>query len=710
MTDIEFVRDLTQEVSPPQDLRPINRKEKERKDHSLVPNMSEKELFLNRDLGWLEFNARVLNEALDERTPLFERLRFLGIFHSNLDEYFMKRMGSLYSHARVNFRSKLLPLILEAEQCFKRDLKPALKNGGIHLLNWNELTDEEKARANTLYQNQIFPVLTPFAVDSGHPFPFLSNLSISLGVTLRNPEREDETQFARLKVPNFFPQWIRVDGKKDPRHARFVSIIDLISANLHSLFQGMEILDILPFRITRNTNIDHDDESDDLLEQISEELKERKFGDVVRLEYRGDGNPMIIDMLRDELHLDEDQIYSVNGLLEYTSLKPILDLARPEFKYEPWIPVAPSALSDPERDVFQTIKQNDILVHHPYESFGSSVERFIRAAINDPKVVAIKMTLYRVGADSPLIPLLVRAAELGKTVVCLVELKARFDEEKNILVAQNLEDAGVHVVYGVMGLKTHCKLALVVRQEGEEMKSYCHIGTGNYHAVTSRLYTDFGLFTAKKEIAEDVVNLFHFLTGKSLKRDYHKLLVAPVTMKEQFLKKIHRELMHAKKGAPARIIAKMNSLDDREIIQALYDASAQGVKIDLIIRGFCCLRPGVPNLSENIRVFSVIGRFLEHSRVFYFQNGEKNPLDGEFYIGSADWMHRNLQARVEAITPILDHGPRDRILEFLELLIDDQRQGWEMRPDGTYQRRKVKNPKKDLGTHTILMHKTRSRS
>ncbi len=673
--------------------------------------MGEKDLFLNRDLSWLEFNARVLHESLDGRTPLFERLRFLGIFQNNLDEYFMKRMGSLYSHARVNFRERLIPLLREAEQCYHKSLKPALAEGGILLLQWGELSDDEKSRANALYEHQIFPVLTPFAVDSGHPFPFLSNLSISLGVTLRNPEREDDTQFARLKIPNFFPQWLRVDGKKDPRHARFVSILEVITANLPALFPGMEILDAMPFRITRNTNIDHDEDgTDDLLEQISEELKERKFGDVVRLEYRGQGNPMILDMLRDELHLDEDQIYGVEGLLEYTSLKPVLELARPEFKYEPWVPVPPAALPDPDRDIFQAIRQHDILVHHPYESFAGSVERFVRAAVNDPKVVAIKMTLYRVGAESPLIPLLVRAAELGKTVVCLVELKARFDEEKNILVAQNLEDAGIHVVYGVSGLKTHCKLTLVVRQEGEEMRSYCHIGTGNYHAVTSRLYTDFGLFTAQKEIANDVVNLFHYLTGKSLKKDYLKLLVAPVAMKERFLKMIHRELVEAKKGNPARIIAKMNSLDDREIIQALYDASCAGVEIDLIVRGFCCLRPGVPGLSANIRVFSVIGRFLEHSRVFYFRAGAKTALNGDFLLGSADWMHRNLQARVETITPVTDPSQKDRILEFLEILIDDHRQGWEMKPDGTYWKRKVKNPKKDLGTHMTLMHKARTRS
>ena len=671
--------------------------------------MGEKNLYINRDLGWLEFNARVLHEALDDRTPLFERVRFLGIFQSNLDEYFMKRLGSLYSNARVHFRERLIPLIQEAQACFKKDLLPALKEGGIELVSWEDLTQPERERANVFYQTQIFPVLTPFAVDSGHPFPFLSNLSISLGVTLRYPGREEETQFARLKVPNHFPQWLRIDGNRDSKKARFVSIIEVITANLNSLFQGMEIINVMPFRITRNTNIDHDDESDDMLEQISEELKERKFGDVVRLEYWGEGDTMIIDMLRDELHLDEDQIFGVKGLLEYTSLKPILDLSRPEYKYEPWIPVPPPALSDPERDIFLSIKQNDILVHHPYESFANSVERFIRSAVNDPKVVAIKMTLYRVGADSPLIPLLIRAAELGKHVVCLVELKARFDEEKNILVAQNLEDAGVHVVYGVIGLKTHCKTTLVVRQEGDEMRSYCHIGTGNYHSVTSRLYTDFGVFTCKREIADDVVNLFHFLTGKSQKRDYQKLLVAPLTMKEQFLKKIHREIVHAKKDQPARIIAKMNSLDDREMIQALYEASEAGVKIDLIVRGFCCLRPGVKGHSENIRVFSVIGRFLEHSRVFYFQNGEKDPLNGEFLIGSADWMHRNLATRVEAVAPVEEHSQKDRIFDFLQTLIEDHRQGWEMRSDGTYHHHKVKHPKRELGTHMSLMLKARSR-
>jgi polyphosphate kinase len=588
---------------------------------------------------------------------------------------------------------------------------PGFQAEGIEIFKWADLSDEEKDRANQFYRTNVFPVLTPLGVDSGHPFPFVSNLSLSLGISLKYPDREEEYQFARLKVPTHFVQWLRVDGKKEPKNAKFISILELIIANLPTLFPGLEILHVMPFRVTRNTNIEHDEEdTEDLLESMSEELKERKFGDVVRLEYWGEGNTVMLDMLRDEMQLDEDQIYESRGLLEYTSLKPILDLNRPELKYEPWIPVPPPQLMDPDRDIFQAIKMHDILVHHPYESFAASVERFIRTAVNDPKVVAIKMTLYRTGAESPLIPLLIKAAEMGKHVVCLVELKARFDEEKNILVAQRLEDAGIHVVYGVVGLKTHCKLTLAVRQEGEEMRSYVHIGTGNYHSITSRLYTDFGLFTCKKEIADDVVNLFHFLTGKSMKRDYNRILAAPLTMKEQFLRKIAREIQNAKKGLPARIIAKVNSLDERDITQALYEASSAGVKIDLVVRGFCCLRPGVKELSENIRVVSIIGRFLEHSRIFYFQNGEVDPLKGEFFIGSADWMHRNLSGRVEAVVPIEDAPHRERIFDFLTLLLEDHRQGWQMNSDGTYTKLKVKNPKKDIGTHALLMQKARPRT
>ncbi len=668
--------------------------------------MNEKESFLNRDVSWLEFNARVLHEALDDRTPLFERVRFLGIFQSNLDEYFMKRMGSLYSGSRIDFRERLMPLLEQAHDCFNHELLKLLKKEKIELLSWDELTSQEREKATAFFQNNIFPVLTPLSHDSGHPFPFLSNLSISLGVFLNNPNNEEDEFFARVKIPTHFPQWIRMN------EFRFISIIEIIIVHLGDVFHGMEIKEIMPFRVTRNTNIDHgDDEGEDLLEQISEELKERKFGDIVRLEYWGKkANTRMIEFLREELQLDDDQIYGIKeGLLEYTSLKPILELNRPDLKFEPWIPVPAPALSDPERDIFQAIKQHDILVHHPYESFTGSVERFIRAAVNDPKVITIKMTLYRVGADSPLIPLLIKASELGKHVVCLVELKARFDEEKNILVAQKLEDAGVHVVYGVVGLKTHCKLTLVVRQEGDEVRCYSHIGTGNYHAITARLYTDFGLFTCKKDITDDVVHLFHFLTGKSTKKDYKKLLVAPLAMKDAFLKKIHKETHNAKKGLPARIIAKINSLDERDLSYALYEASQAGVQIDLIVRGFCCLRPGVKHLSENIRVISVIGRFLEHSRVFYFQNGAKNEAEGEIFIGSADWMNRNLSGRVEAVVPIEEPLQKERIFEILNLMLQDHRQGWEMKNDGTYLKRKSSHSKKELGTHSLLMQKSRNR-
>jgi polyphosphate kinase len=670
--------------------------------------MNDKEQYFNRDLSWLEFNSRVLSEALDDRNPSFERLRFLGIFQSNLDEYFMKRIGSLYSHARVRFRERLLPMIWDCHDCLEKELRPALKKQGILLAEWKDLNSDEKARAKHYYESNVFPVLTPLSVDPGHPFPFLSNLSSSLGIILRNPDQQDEL-FARVKIPSHFPQWIRIDGKRSVESAKFISILDLITQNLDTLFQGMEILEVMPFRITRNTNVERDEEdADDLLELITEEIKERRFGDVVRLEHGKKPNPRMLEFLREELHLDEDQVYEVPGFLDYTGLKAITDLARPDLKFNPWIPSTPSALADPDRDLFSVIRQQDLLVHHPYESFSSSVERFIRSAVDDPKVIAVKMTLYRTGADSPFIPLLIRAAEEGKHVVCVVELKARFDEEKNIVVAQRLENAGVHVVYGIVGMKTHCKLALVVRQEGESVTCYSHIGTGNYHSVTARSYTDLGLFTCDPKITADVVDLFHYLTGRSKKSNYHRLLVAPLTMKSGFLQRIEREMAHAKKGNPARIIAKINALEDRDITQALYAASKVGVKIDVIVRGFCCLRPKVKGLSENIRVVSVIGRFLEHSRVFFFQNGEKNHLKGDFLIGSADWMHRNLDARVEAVVPIEDRNNREKIWDLLTVLLSDDRQGWELQSNGDYVREKTKSVK-HIGTHAYLMAKARNR-
>lgn len=682
--------------------------------------------FLNRELSWLHFNERVLHEALDARTPLLERVRFLSIFNSNLDEFVMKRVGGLKRQIAANvqprsshepgaheqltlIRSKIKELLAQQGHFINEHLRSLLKEHHIHLLKWDELNAKEKERAQEFFHSKVFPVLTPLSVDPGHPFPFLSNLSLSLGVLLQPPPTNTDNLplFARVKIPDVFPTWIRVDRNETDETARFISLHQLITRNLGLLFPGMQILDVMAFRITRNGDIEREEEdADDLLEMIEEELRQRRFAKVVRLEHGPLASPQILDLLKTELELNDNNIYEHSVPLDELDLKELTDLRRPELKFKPIIPAIPAPLLEEEVDFFSLIRKRDLLVHHPYESFNATVERFIENAVDDPKVMAIKMIIYRTGQDSPFIPLLIRAAESGKQVVCLVELKARFDEAKNILVAQALERAGVHVVYGIVGLKTHSKVALVVRQEAKGVCCYAHIGTGNYNAQTARVYTDLGLFTAKPEFTADVVNFFHYLTGRSLYQEYQKLLVAPVALKSSFLSMIENEITLHQKGEPAQIIAKMNSLEDKEICRALYRASQEGVKIDLIVRGFCCLRPGVPGMSENIRVISVIGQFLEHSRVFYFRSGSKDPAKGCFYIGSADWMYRNLSARVEVVAPIEDIQLKRKILEFLTLLLKDQRQTWEMHPDGTYTRRrskKSKNSDEPLGVQTQLM-------
>ncbi len=665
--------------------------------------------YLNRDLSWLEFNRRVMEEALDPRTPLLERLRFLSIFQANLDEYFMKRIGSLYSQSRLKFREQLMPMLTEVRRCLFEDLLPQIQAEGIELIHTDQLRPDERERADFFFEQTVFPVLTPLAVDPGHPFPFVSNLSLNLAVLLKHPEQEEEF-FARVKVPSFFPQWIRVDGKKTLNEVRFISLRQLVESRLSGLFPGMEILSVMPFRVTRDVNVERDEEdAEDLLEMITEELKERRFADVIRLEHGPNAHPRLLRTLVDELGLEEDQIFEVHGEIDYGAVKPILELNRPELKFDPWMPQVPSALSDPEQSMFPLLKKQDLLVHHPFESFSASVERFVRTAVLDPKVLAIKMTLYRTGADSPFIPLLVRAAENGKHVAVVVEIKARGDEDKNILVAQALENAGVHVVYGVVGLKTHCKIALVVRQEPDSVRCYAHIGTGNYHSVTSRLYTDFSYFTANEAITKDIVEVFHYLTGRSAKKDYRCLLVSPVNQKEELIKRIDLEAHNQRMGKPSRIIAKMNQLEDRDVIEALYRASQAGVPIDLFVRGFCCLRPGIKGESDNIRVTSIIGRFLEHSRCVYFANGEKEPLNGSFYIGSADWMSRNLLYRVEVSTPIEDRASKEKLWSVLELLMEDTRQAWELQSSGHYARKKARNKKKEHGSQAILMRRARNR-
>ncbi len=670
--------------------------------------------FLNREISWLEFNRRVLHEARDERTPLLERLRFLSIFSSNLDEFFMKRVGGLKRQVSFGIRNlsldgmtagkqlkaiekAVIPLQKEQAQIFKDLVNPALRAENILMLKWKELTPQEREEAKQYFRSHVFPVLTPLAVDPGHPFPFISNLSTSLAITLRHPER-DEKLFARVKVPKIFPQWVRLSIDGDDY--RFVSLIDLIVHNLDDLFPSMKVLSVMPFRITRNADIERDEEdAEDLLEMIAEELKQRRFANCVRLEHGPNPDKWMLNLLKDELKLHPGDIYEVDELLDYTDVKPILELGLSHLEYEPWSPMTPISLIE-EGPMFPVIQQHDVLVHHPYESFSHSVERFIQNAVEDPKVLAIKMTLYRTGDNSRIVPLLIRAADEGKQVVVLVELKARFDEERNIQWAQELENSGVHVVYGVVGLKTHSKTLLVLREGDQGVEPFVHIGTGNYHRGTAKLYTDFGLFTRDPEITNEVVELFHYLTGRSRKSDYKSLLVAPINMKDRFLAMIEREIQHVKDGLPGRIVAKFNSLEDSDIIRALYKASQGGVKIDLIVRGFCCLRPGVKGMSENIKVRSIIGRFLEHSRVFHFGNGKSDPLEGDYFIGSADWMFRNLHGRVEVITPIRDKYLKQKVRESLDIHLNDGRQSWIMDENGHYVQL---NEPKAVGTHEALM-------
>lgn len=686
--------------------------------------------YLNRELSWLEFNRRVLQEALDDRTPLLERVNFLTIFSSNLDEFYMKRVGGLKRQVAAGvvasvpdgmtplqqlaaIRRTVLPMLAQQAECYRRMIVPALAENDIHLLEWEQLTPQERQRANEYFAKSVFPVLTPLAVDPGHPFPFISNLSTSLGVTLRHPEQE-ENLFARIKVPQVLPSWVRLDVEPLNGRYRMVSLIDVIRHNLDQLFPGMTVVNVMPFRITRNADVDRDEEdADDLLEMIEDELRRRRFEKVVRLELCASADPWMRNFLMQELHITEEDVYEMPGLLDYASLRPIAGLNVPKLRYKPWNPLVPPKLADSEMDIFGLIRRGDILVHHPYESFNASVERFIRAAADDPNVLAIKMTMYRTGDDSPFIRLLIRAAEAGKQVACLVELKARFDEERNIYWAHILEKAGVHVVYGIVGLKTHAKMVLVVRREPDGLRCYAHIGTGNYNVQTAKLYTDLSLLTCRPDLTEDAASLFNYLTGRSASQSFKRLLVAPVNLQDRLLAMIAREAASARAGRAAHIIAKMNSLEDRRICQALYQASAAGVPIDLIVRGFCSLRPGVPGLSENIRVYSVIGRFLEHSRIFYFRNEAADPLDGEFYIGSADWMYRNLLARVEAVTPVDDRALREKCWEVLQVMLRDQRQVWEMQPDGSYVQRRPspETPELDaMGTHQALMELTRRRN
>ncbi|MBL9031320.1 MAG: polyphosphate kinase 1 [Phycisphaerae bacterium] len=669
---------------------------------------------VNRDLSWLEFNRRVLEQARDDRTPLLTRVRFLSIFASNLDEFFMKRVGYIKRQAESRLaastpdgmtprnllfaiRSMVAELTELQSRCYLDDVAPALARHGIHILSYGELTPAERATVDRWFIESVFPVLTPLAVDPGHRFPFISNLSENIGVMVSAPEDGAERGFARIKIPDVLPRLVPLPRREGDR-ARYTTLHDVVRHNLDDLFPGMRIHDTILFRLTRNAAIEIEDEQpEDLLVSVENELKLRRFAKAVRLEVSPNPPRGVVDFLTRELRLEPEDVYERAGPIEYADLLPIADMDVPELREPRWTPVhhprlRPEAMES-DAAVFAAIRERDILLHHPYESFNSSVERFIAAAARDPDVLAIKQTIYRTSRDSPFVASLIRAAEEGKQVACLVELRARFDESKNVRFARLLEKAGVHVAYGVVGFKTHCKTSLVVRREHDPegrpiLRSYAHLGTGNYNPSTAQLYTDLGLLTCDPAITADVVNLFNFLTGRSAKRDYTDLLVAPAGMRQAFMDLIDREIAHARAAAAdpslpgGRIVAKMNSLEDLKITRKLYEASAAGVRITLIVRGFCCLRPGVPGLSENIRVISVVGRFLEHSRLFHFGAGHRDPVDGLWYISSADWMYRNLSARVEAACPIKDRHARARIAAIIEIMLADHRCAWDIGPDG----------------------------
>jgi polyphosphate kinase len=672
-------------------------------------------VFLDRDLSWLHFNARVLHEALDPRTPLLERVKFLAIFASNLDEFFMKRVGRLRrlveqgdadADRRLTvLRETILPLLAAQAQAFTDDIRPALAEQGVHLLAWAELTDAQRSDASAYFRRNVFPVLTPLAVDPGHPFPFISNLSTSLGLCLSSPDTE-ERLFARVKVPQVLPGWVPLPTEQGLAAGTqgFVRLQDVIRHGLDDLFPGMTVHEVMPFRVTRNAEVevDDDDLTATLVELVEEELRQRRFERVVRLEYSAPASPAQLQLLSHKLELCQRDLYEAPAELDFSMLFPIAALNRPDLKDRASPPIVPPGL-DEDADIFALIRAGDLLVHHPYESFEASVGHFIHSAAEDPRVLALKMTVYRVGSQTHFLDALARAAESGKQVACLVEVTARFDERPNLALAQALEKAGVHVVYGVIGLKTHCKTVLVVRQDDDGIRCYAHIGTGNYNAKTAAIYTDLGLFSCDPALTADLVELFHSLTGRSRKPEYRKLLVAPVNMRDRFLAMIAREADHARAGRPAAIIAKMNQLEDRPICEAIVEASRAGVPVELIVRGFCVLAPGVPGATDNVRIISVIGRFLEHSRIYYFRNGSEDPIGGEFFIGSADWMARNLSERVEVVTPIEAPAHRARLWEILQVMLHDRRQAWDMQADGRYVQRQ---PDSDAGPHTAGTHQT----
>ncbi|MEV0648390.1 RNA degradosome polyphosphate kinase [Phytomonospora sp. NPDC050363] len=662
--------------------------------------------YLNRELSWLDFNARVLALAEDQQVPLLERAKFLAIFASNLDEFYMVRVAGLKRRMQAgltvrgndgrNAREQLRLIALRGNElvsrhahCFSDDVAKSLADEGIRIVSWDALGADERERLHRLFTDQIFPVLTPLAVDPAHPFPYISGLSLNLAVIVRELDSAStHERFARVKVPNNVSRFVRVNND-----STFLPVEELIAAHLPALFPGMRVVEHLTFRVTRNADVEvEEDRDEDLLQAMERELAMRRFGPPVRLEINDSVSPHVLELLVRELGIDEHDVQQVPGLVDLSGLLQLYgDVDRDDLKDPVFVPSTHPKFAEgtSPKSVFATLREGDILVHHPYDSFATSVQRFIEQAADDPHVLAIKQTLYRTSGDSPIVDALASAAKAGKQVVVLVEVKARFDEQANIAWARELEKAGCHVVYGVVGMKTHCKTALVVRQESGRLRRYCHIGTGNYHPRTARLYEDFGLFTADPEVGADLTDLFNVLTGYSRQTTYRRLLVAPHGIRSGILEHIERETARGEEGL---IQIKVNSIVDEAVIDALYRAGQAGVTVDLLIRGICALRPGVPGLSENIQVRSVLGRFLEHSRVFRFG---REPETTEMFIGSADLLHRNLDRRVEALVRVDDPDAKAQLVSMFALMLDDGTDSFELSGDGAWRRRTADTPLSD---------------
>lgn len=706
-------------------------------------DLTDSSLYLNRELSALAFQRRVLHEALDNRNPLLERVWFLSIVTRNLDEFVMKRIGGLKQQIEAGvteptvdgrtpleqwaeIQTQLKPMLEKQASCYENQLRPALAQEGIEIIDYEQLSVEARSEMREYFEKSIKPTLTPLSFDPAHPFPFISNRSLSLAVLTEQPDSDGPT-FTRIKIPPNRPRLIEIGDD-----SRYVLVEDVIKHNLHILLPNVNVLGTALFRLTRNAEVRRNQEvAEDLIDMIEDVLEQRRFASVVRMEIESDTDPRIRETLQEQLDLEDREIYTLDGPIDYRDFTSLMECDRPDLERDPWTPQAHPRLQqrprsafdgdDDEatgRSIFADIDEGDILLHHPYHDFGKTVQRFLTEAANDPDVLAVKAAIYRTASDSQIIQSLIEAAENGKQVAVMVELKARFDEQNNLEWVRRLEENGIHVAYGTLGLKTHTKTALVVREQDGDVDLYSHIGTGNYHSETAKGYVDLGLLTADHDIGQDLVTLFNSFTGPGLDKRFRKVLVAPVTMRREFIRYIRREALHAQAGRPARIVVKINGLEDPEIVEELYRASMAGVDIDLIVRDICRLRPGLDGISENISVHSVVGRFLEHSRIFYFENGARAADDEdigthsyggspEYYIGSADWMTRNLDHRVEAITPVEDPAIRRQLKFNLELILADNRSRWAMNADGSYDQQHPDDGEKVIDTQAVLMEETR---